>query len=225
MSEVKKKVATKKTTSTKKSTRKESDKKEVVQDAVNPVEQMIKMMTPEMMQQFMNFMQQQNKVAHEEVVKEEKPKVNRAYLSKNRDREVLVRSVTESVVGYRSRKTGIFYKWVGSGDTEYLTIGEILEMDSNSKYFLDTPLLVVEDDEVNEGLNLLECKKIVEQFDDFETFLELPINDIKKSLESVNKEYWRTIYFKTQQAINSGTLNDFRKIRDIEKIMKCEFKY
>ena len=216
MTEVTKKVATKKTT-TRKSTKKET---------TNPMEEMFKNMTPEMMQQFMAFMQQQTQpVEVVETTKVEKQKINKSYLSRIRDREVVVRSVSSGVVGWKSEKTKIFYSWVNYGDTEILTIGDILEMENRSKKFLHTPWLVVEDDEVNEALGLIEKKEEVEVFEDFETFLELPISEIKNSLSKVEKGYLGNIHSKVQQAIDDDILTDFRKIRELEKVMKTEFKY
>lgn len=217
MTEVKKKTTTTKARKT--------TKKEVVEQAANSMEEMIKSMTPEMMQQFMAFLNSQNSPKTTNEVAGEKPKINKAYLSKIRDREVVVKSVTDGIVGYESKKTRVFYKWVNFGDTEILTIGEILELDSSSKLFLHAPLLVVEDDKVNEALGISEYKEVVEKFEDFETFLELPIDEIKKTLKMVSKDYLRTINGKVQQAINDGKLTDFRKIRELEKFIKTEFRY
>lgn len=216
-------VKAKKTQAKKTQVKKTQTKKEVEQ-TVNPMEEMMKSMTPEMMQQFMIFMQQSQAKVQEEVVTE-KPKLNKAYLSKIRDREVVVRSVSSGIVGFDSKKTSVFYTWLNYGDTEILSVGEIIEMESRSKLFLHTPWLVVEDDEVNEALGLVECKENVEKFEDFESFLELPIDEIRVLLKSVNREYLRTISGKVQQAINDGVLTDFRKIRELEKIIKTEFRY
>ena len=216
MAEVEKKVTTKKTT-TRTTTKKGVGK---------PMEEMLKNMTPEMMQQFMAFMQQQTQPVNVTENKSvEKPKINKSYLSKIRDREVVVRSVSSGVVGWRSEKTKIFYSWMNYGDTEVLTVGDILEMENRSKLFLHTPWLVVEDDEVNEALGLIEKKEDVDVFDDFESFLELPIAEIKDSLSKVEKGYLGNVHSKVQQSIDDGILTDFRKIRELEKAMKTEFRY
>lgn len=212
MTESKKKTTTKKTTI----------KKDVVKKEVNPMDEMLKNMTPEMMQQFMSFMQQQNSP---KVVVEEKPKITKSYLSKIRDREVVVRSVSMGVVGFESKKTNVYYSWMNYGDTEIISVGEILEMESRSKLFLHTPWLVIEDDEVNEALGLSDTKKSLDVFDDFESFLELSLPEIKDYLSKVEKGYLHNICGKIQQAIDDGILTDFRKIRDLEKMVKAEFKY
>ena len=226
MTEVKKKTTTKKATAARKVTKKEPVKKEVMEQVANPMEQMMNMMTPEMVQQFMVFMQQQNQQTNTvEVAKGEKPKLNKTYLSKIRENEVVIRSVSMGTVGFQSRKTGMFYKWVNFGDTEVLTVGEILEMENSSKDFLHTPYLVVEDDEVNEALGLFDVKDDVEVFDDIETFLELSSKEIKEHLSKLDKTYLRNVGGKIQQAIDDGILTDVRKIREIEKLMKADFKY
>lgn len=216
MTEVKEKTTTR---------AKKTTKKEVVEKAPNPMEEVLKSMTPEMMQQFMMFMQQQTQNTEHNVKKEKKEKINKSYLSRIRDREVVVRSVSHAVIGFDSRKTNVVYKWMNYGDTEILTVGDILEMDGRSKLFLHTPWLVVEDDEVNEALGLIEQKEITDVFEDFENFLELPVSEMKIHLSKLDKQYLSTICVKVQQAINDGILTDFRKIREIEKITKAEFRY
>lgn len=203
---------------------KKNEVKEVVEKQTNPVEDMMKSMTPEMMEQFMKFMQSQQTVI-EEKAELQKPKITRAYLSKNRDREVSVRSVSDCTIGFVSKKTNMVYKWLNHGDVEILTIGEILEMDSNSKLFLHTPWLVVDDEEVNEGLGLTSIKETVEVFDDFEEFIQLPIKEIKDSISKVERDFIPTLCGKIQQAIDNNVLTDFRKIRELEKMMKVELKY
>lgn len=224
MTEAKKKTTTKKT-GTRTSTTK-NKKEEVVEKALNPMEEMMKSITPEMMQQFMMFMNSQNQKEEAKVVEShKKEKITKSYLSKIRDKEVVVRSVSHAVVGFESRKTNVAYKWMNYGDTEVITVGDILEMDNRSKLFLHTPWLVVEDDEVNEALGLTKQKKSTDVIDDFESFLAMPTNEIKEYLKDVKKDYLSTICFKIQQAIEDGTLTDFRKIRDLEKLTKAEFKY
>ena len=218
MSEVKNK-----TTETKQRARKNTKKE--AEAVMNPMEEMIKSMTPEMMNQFMMFIESQSKKDTLNTKQEEKQKITKSYLSKIRDREVVVRSVSVGTVGYESKKTNIYYTWSNYGDIETLTVGEILEMDGRSKLFLHTPWLVIEDDEVNEALGLIKHKEVVGVFDDFESFLELPTKEMKEYLSKVEKGYVCNICGKVQQAIDDGILTDFRKIRELEKMMKAEFKY
>lgn len=203
---------------------KKSEVKEVVEKQSNPMEDMMKSMTPEMMEQFMNFIKSQQTTV-EEKEEPKKQKITRAYLSKIRDKEVCVRSVSHSVVGFVSKKTNMVYRWINHGDVETLTVGEILEMESSSKLFLHAPLLVVDDEEVNEGLDLTSIKEAVEVFDDFEEFIQLPIKEIKDSISKVESDFIPTLCGKVQQAIDNNVLTDFRKIRELEKMMKVELKY
>lgn len=192
----------------------------------NPMEEMMKNMTPEMMQQFMLFVQQQQSPKVDVQKAEVKQNViNKSYLSRMRDKEVVVRSASNGVVGFLSDKTQMFYQWINKGDVEILTIGEILEMDSKSKKFLRTPWLIVEDDEVNQGLGLVDIKEVVNVFDDFEEFVKLPIEKIKEHIHSVGRGFRPTLTGMFRQAIEDGALTDYRKIREIEKVLGTEFRY
>ena len=132
------------------------------------------MMTPEMMQMFMKFMESQQKTeVMATSVTEEKPiKWSKAMLNKIKDEMVDVRSVMDGKVIYVSPKTHIKYKWLEKGDIEQLTIEEILAMDTK-KMFLRTPLLVVEDERVIEGLGLKGINKLVDKVEDIDKVVEM----------------------------------------------------
>ena len=131
------------------------------------------MMTPEMMQMFMKFMESQQKTeVMTTSVTEEKPiKWSKAMLNKIKDEMVDVRSVMDGKVIYVSPKTHIKYKWLEKGDIEQLTIEEILAMDTK-KMFLRTPLLVVEDERVVEALGLKGINKLVNKVEDIDQLVE-----------------------------------------------------
>ena len=137
------------------------------------------MMTPEMMQMFMKFMESQQKTeVMATAVEEEKPiKWNKSMLNKIKDEMVDVRSVIDGRVVYVSPKTHIKYKWLEKGDIEQLTIEEILAMDSK-KMFLRTPLLVVEDERIVEGLGLKGINELVDKVEDIESthFIDITVS-------------------------------------------------
>ena len=117
----------------------------------------------QMFQMFQMFMNQQvQQQPQSESVKEKRlvnkrtsGKLNKSTIRRERgDEDVLVRSVAGCVC-FKSPKTGVTYNFLEKGDEEWLTVDEVLQMETANRKFLHTPWLVVEDDEIIEILNTI----------------------------------------------------------------------
>ena len=179
------------------------------------------MMTPEMMQMFMKFMESQQKT---EVVtkteEEEKPvKWSKAMLNKIKDEMVDVRSVIDGKVIYVSPKTHIKYKWLEKGDIEQLTIEEILAMDTK-KMFLRTPLLVVEDERVVEGLGLKGINKLVDKVEDIDQLVEMDLDDMEKTINELPFDYKRNLRDEISKKIENSEIRDYVVVQTLKRIFE-----
>ena len=179
------------------------------------------MMTPEMMQMFMKFMESQQKT---EVVtktaEEEKPiKWNKSTLNKIKDEIVDVRSVADGKVIYVSPKTHIKYKWLEKGDIEQLTIEEILAMDTK-KIFLRTPLLVVEDERIIEGLGLKEINELVDKVEDIDKLVEMDLEDMEKTINELPFDYKRNLRDEISKKIENSEIRDYVVVQTLKRIFE-----
>ena len=167
-------------------------------------------MTPEMMQMFMKFMESQQKTeVMATSVTEEKPiKWNKSMLNKIKDEIVDVRSVMDGKVIYVSPKTHIKYKWLEKGDIEQLTIEEILAMDTK-KMFLRTPLLVVEDERVIEGLGLKGINKLVDKVEDIDQLVEMDLDDMEKTINELPFDYKRNLRDEISKKIENSEIRGY----------------
>ena len=221
MAEEKKKVATatKKKTTTTKAKVEIKEKEPVLATDMAQV-------SPELMQQMFNqFLQMQGGLATSTIANEntksieEKPKkITKSYLRTIKDREVTVRSVFGTVV-FKSPKTKISYKWTEIGDEEILTVEEILAMDSHSKRFLNTPWLIIEDEEVVEGLGLTNLYNIINKIENIEELLDMDIYEIEQLVDKAPYEYKKTLAGVIFQKVNDGEIRDIVLIKEFERIL------
>ena len=179
------------------------------------------MMTPEMMQMFMKFMESQQKTeVMATSVAEEKPvKWSKAMLNKIKDEMVDVRSVMDGKVIYVSPKTHIKYKWLEKGDIEQLTIEEILAMDTK-KMFLRTPLLVVEDERVIEGLGLKGINELVDKVEDIDQLVEMDLGDMEKTINELPFDYKRNLRDEISKKIENSEIRDYVVVQTLKRIFE-----
>ena len=198
----------KKTTAKKKVEPKTEPKKEGVD--------MSTMMTPEMMAMFMKFMESQQQEVKPMKTKEEK--WTKASLYNIKNEMVEVRNVLDGKVVYVSPKTKLKYKWLEKGDVEILSVEEILAMDSK-KIFLRTPVLVVEDERVVEGLGLGKVYRDIELIENTEKLEELDIDELKEFVEGLSDECKNNLRDEMNKKINNYEIRDYMVVDTLKGLL------
>lgn len=216
-------VEQKKKTTNRKTTPKK--KEEVVKEELNSKKELtINDIPPELMNQmFAMFQQMQDKNKLNEIEvshkNNERPKkITKSYLRTIKDKEVVVRSVA-GVVSFKSPKTNTLYKWMAIGDEEVLTIDEILTMDSTSRRFLNTPWLIVDDEEVIEALGLKNLYEVIEQMEDVDNLLDMNVDEIEEVINKAPYEYKKTLAGVIFTKVNNNEIRDIVLIRKLEEIL------
>ena len=187
----------------------------------------------QMFQMFQMFMNQQVQQQPQSKSVEEKKmvnkrisgKLNKSTLRRERgDEDVLVRSVAGCVC-FKSPKTGVTYNFLEKGDEEWLTVDEVLQMETANRKFLHTPWLVVEDDEVNEVLGLKEISETVSEITDNldEILEEYDIKDIEDLINKVPEDYKKTFAGVVLEKINNKELRDGVVISEIGRMLNIDF--
>ena len=226
---------TKKTTTAKKTNTKAKTttkkKEEVITEqpqvqAQPSIEQMFQMFQMFMNQQVQQQQPQSKSVEEKKVVnKRTNGKLNKSTLRRERgDEDVLVRSVAGCVC-FKSPKTGVTYNFLEKGDEEWLTVDEVLQMETANRKFLHTPWLVVEDDEVNEVLGLKEISETVSELTDNldEILEEYDIKDIEDLVSRVPEDYKKTFAGVVLEKINNKELRDGVVISEIGRMLNIDF--
>lgn len=200
----------------KKTTRKKAEpKKEVKSENIDMCS-----IPSEMFAMFMKFMEAQQKTEVQATAVEEKPtKWNKTMLNKIKDEIVDVRSVVDGKVIYVSPKTHIKYKWLEKGDIESLTIEEILAMDSK-KLFLRSPLLVVEDDRVLEGLGLEKINGLVDKVEDVDKLVEMDLEDMENTINELPFDYKRNLRDEISKKIENSEIRDYVVVQTLKRIFE-----
>ena len=229
------KKTTKKTTTAKKTNTKAKTttkkKEEVIMEqpqvqAQPSMEQMFQMFQMFMNQQIQQQQPQSKSVEEKKTVnKRTSGKLNKSTLRRERgDEDVLVRSVAGCVC-FKSPKTGVTYNFLEKGDEEWLTVDEVLQMETANRKFLHTPWLVVEDDEVNEVLGLKEISETVSELTDNldEILEEYDIKDIEDLVSRVPEDYKKTFAGVVLEKINNKELRDGVVISEIGRMLNIDF--
>ena len=198
----------KKTTAKKKVEPKTEPKKEGVD--------MSTMMTPEMMAMFMKFMESQQQEVKPMNAKEEK--WTKASLYNIKNEMVEVRNVLDGKVVYVSPKTKLKYKWLEKGDIEILSVEEILAMDSK-KIFLRTPVLVIDDERVIEGLGLGKVYRDIELIENTEKLEELDIDELKEFVEGLSDECKNNLRDEMNKKINNYEIRDYMVVDTLKGLL------
>lgn len=229
------KKTTKKTTTAKKTNTKAKTatkkKEELITEqpqvqAQPSMEQMFQMFQMFMNQQVQQQQPQSKSVGEKKIVnKRTSGKLNKSTLRRERgDEDVLVRSVAGCVC-FKSPKTGVTYNFLEKGDEEWLTVDEVLQMETANRKFLHTPWLVVEDDEVNEVLGLKEISETVSELTDNldEILEEYDIKDIEDLVSRVPEDYKKTFAGVVLEKINNKELRDGVVISEIGRMLNIDF--
>ena len=229
----KKTTTTKKATSTKAKTTTAKKKVQSKEELVGQPQVQAQPSMEQMFQMFQMFMNQQvQQQPQSESVKEKRlvnkrtnGKLNKSTLRRERgDEDVLVRSVAGCVC-FKSPKTGVTYNFLEKGDEEWLTVDEILQMETANRKFLHTPWLVVEDDEVNEVLGLKEMSETVSELTDNldEVLEEYDIKDIEDLVSRVPEDYKKTLAGVVLEKINNKELRDGVVISELGRMLNVDF--
>lgn len=191
-------------------------------------------LTPELFAAFQAFLQQQKQSENIEETKKttkakgsvKKNKKTKAYLKeKYNNTTITLTNITDGTVGYQPTNSSYLYTWKEYGDTQELTIEELLGM---PQVFLESPWLKIEDDEeIIEALGLEKLYEYMEIFDDLEDIESLDLDYLKEAIDVFtskrNKDFIHQVATKVQLAIDNGDLVDYRKIQQLGKMLQKDF--
>ena len=205
-----KKTTKKKTTTKKKVTKKTEEEEEKKVEGLE--------LTPEMMEMFKKFMESQQKVAEPKIQKNVDEKFTKAKLYGIKDEIVPVRNILDGKVIYVSPKTKIKYKWLEKGDIEYLSIEEVLAMDSK-KLYLRTPLLIVEDERIIEGLGLEKLYKDIELVENIDELIELEEEEIERIIKGLSVGCKNNLRDEVNKKIKNCEIRDYMIVNMLKRLL------
>ncbi len=158
-------------------------------------------------------------------VAQPKQKVTKATLFQDRNRQVIVRSCVDGRVIYKSKRSGMTYKWLEKGAYEVLTVEELLNMESQSHKFLHSPWLMVDDEDIIEAFNLAELYDLVAKVEDIDSFINMTLDEQKQIYNKLPKASQNQVYNHICFKVDSGEIDSRAKIRELEDLVGRELEY
>ena len=240
------KESVKKTTPRKSAPKKQPPKEEVMENDLQAQMQQMMQMMAQQQQMFMAMMQQTQMQQVQPIQEtEEKPKkqtrVNKGTVKdrgmtkqglrrKYRDTDIYVQSVFQGSVFYKGKKDD--YSWDVKGEVLPMHIDDIIAMPYK---YLHEPWLILDDYENNEEVldDIISALELEHMYRNLFILNELEENinniDMKELKEIINnnKNKGGSLHLDVtaivQQKINTGELNNIRKIGEFEKILGRSF--
>ena len=158
-------------------------------------------------------------------VAQPKAKVTKATLFQDRNRQVIVRSCVDGRVIYKSKRSGMTWKWLEKGAYEVLTVEELLNMESQSHKFLHSPWLMVDDEDIIEAFNLAELYDLVAKVEDIDSFINMSLGEQKQIYNKLPKASQNQVYNHICFKVDSGEIDSRAKIRELEDLLGRELEY
>lgn len=158
-------------------------------------------------------------------VAQPKQKVTKATLFQDRNRQVIVRSCVDGRVIYKSKRSGMTWKWLEKGAYEVLTVEELLNMESQSHKFLHSPWLMVDDEDIIEAFNLAELYDLVAKVEDIDSFINMSLDEQKQIYNKLPKASQNQVYNHICFKVDSGEIDSRAKIRELEDLVGRELEY
>lgn len=158
-------------------------------------------------------------------VAQPKAKVTKATLFQDRNRQVIVRSCVDGRVIYKSKRSGMTWKWLEKGAYEVLTVEELLNMESQSHKFLHSPWLMVDDEDIIEAFNLAELYDLVAKVEDIDSFINMSLDEQKQIYNKLPKASQNQVYNHICFKVDSGEIDSRAKVRELEDLVGRELEY
>lgn len=137
---------------------------------------------------------------------------------------VLVRSVYQGTLCYKSIRTGLKVLWEGYGTEEWITIQELLTMKASKPVFLTKPWIIIDDVDVVKYMGLTDIYNAMVQVEDVEGMFHLPLNEIKEKINIAPKGFKTTIAETAKKMIADEKLFDIRVIKMLEEELNMELR-
>lgn len=161
-------------------------------------------------------------------VKTEEPKAKRLnrknrqqgnVINIDRKRTVPVVSVSDFPIGYNCKLTNMYIKWANYGDEHYMSIEEVLNMNSDSEKYLRTPWLIVDDEEFMNVMGLSELYDLVFELEDLDKFFKQGARIIKEKLNELSQGMRNDVLNRAVSMVYNGEINNLAVV----SMLKREF--
>lgn len=159
-----------------------------------------------------------------ETVEETVPQKRTKRAEIDRNEMIPCRSATDGKLLYISDRTRARFVWANFGVTQYVEMGELLDMRASHPKFLDDVRLIVEDEDAVEYLGLTAKYESLDGFDDLDKFFDKTADELAEMVPKLPKGIKDSLASRARKLIEQGTLDSNNKIRILEESLKVDLK-
>ena len=138
---------------------------------------------------------------------------------------IMCRSVTYGELLLPGKKSQLLYSWANYGDTTEVEYQDLQALRSIKSAYLNTPMFIIEDDELLEQWP--ELKTVYDKVAsvDIDKLFKLPINQFKAKLRNFPTAYRDNLKNIASEMILSGELDSIAKIKAMDEILGTDLKF
>lgn len=168
-----------------------------------------------------NLIKQEKKDA-EELKKEEEKEKKPQKRQVSRDDYTTIMNGTSGRVKYSSDRTGQVWEFTEYGQTDEITVGELINIRNRYGTMLRDAWIIILDEDVVEYLGLKEMYKYTMTPDQLEKFFELNPEKVEEILSKAPHGVRQLVAGIAKQKYENDELYDVRKIKAIEESLNIE---
>lgn len=140
------------------------------------------------------------------------------------DTKIPVKSITYGGLTYKSKKNNAIFRWNQIGAIEYMTVGELNEMNNYDEAFLRQPLVILMDERAIKKFRLTSVYENVAKINNLTELFKSDIDTIKKTIDDALSVNMRDILIsKVRQMYKKKKLVDVNVIRVLQDKLQFDF--
>jgi ATP-dependent 26S proteasome regulatory subunit len=141
-------------------------------------------------------------------------------------RQICIKNISRGKLIYKSkRQIGYTVEWAKKGDTNYLELGEFINLKNSDRRFITEPWIrIVEEDEIEilQYANVLQYYKEILGIDNTADILKLNFESFKKKFDRLPEGYKNAVVEQAADMIKNGELDSIKIKNYIEQSMGIE---
>ena len=141
------------------------------------------------------------------------------------DTVIPVKSITFGGLTYKSPVTNATFRWTQIGQTQYMTIAQLNEMNNYNRDFLNKPLVILLNEKAIKQFRLTPVYENVAKINNLTSVFRSDMKTIENTIDNALRVNMRDILIsKVRQMIKNRALTDINVIRLLEKKLQFDLQ-
>lgn len=130
---------------------------------------------------------------------------------------VTVKNGYQGKLIYKSRKTGERFIWESFGDEQDIELSELKQARNSYKAFFENNWFLIDDPDVIEYLNVDKFYRNALKYDEFESFFEKPVSEIKNIISKLSKGQKQSVAYRARKLVAQDAIDSLKVIEALEE--------